>query len=119
MVQDYLSGSGPRELELRGALLTLALDMHDGGALTFNQVALPLLGAALLGLTLLLYLRTVPLRWIEHGFFLVAAATFLAKFGSLALPASRQVNHASVPVATTTGTRSSPVLACSTAPCSA
>lgn len=69
-------------------LLTLALDMPNGGTFTFNQVALPLLGAALLGLTLLLYLRTVPLRWIEHGFFLVATATFLAKFGSLALPAA-------------------------------
>lgn len=82
---------------LLAVVLTLALNMRNGGDLfNFNQVALPLLALALLGLTLLLYLRAVPLRWIEHGFFLVAATTFLAKFGSLALPASLPTPDAEV-----------------------
>lgn len=63
-------------------LLTLALNLR-GGYDVFNQVALPLLALALLALTLLLYLRLVPLRWIEHSFYLVAAGSFFAKFGSL------------------------------------
>jgi len=69
---------------LLAVLLTFALDLRNGSDV-FNQVALPLLAVTLLTLTLLLYLRAVPLRWIEHGFFVVAAGTFLAKFGSLAL----------------------------------
>lgn len=65
-------------------LLTLALSIRSTPD-PFNQVALPLLAFALLGLSAALYLRLVPLRWIEHGFYLVAALSFLAKLGSLAL----------------------------------
>lgn len=64
-------------------LLTLALNSRSAPD-PFNQIALPLLAAALLGLSGALYLRWVPLRWIEHGFYLVAAVSFLAKLGSLA-----------------------------------
>ena len=69
---------------LLAVVLTSILQMGSRDDL-FNRLALPLLAAALLLLTLLLYLRLVPLRWIEHGFYLVASGTFLAKFGSLAL----------------------------------
>lgn len=69
---------------LLAVLLTLGLNMRGGGDV-FNQVALPLLALGLLVLTLMLYLRVVPLRWIEHSFYLVAAGSFFAKLGSLAL----------------------------------
>lgn len=62
----------------------------------FNQVALPLLAVALLGLSAALYLRLVPLRWIEHGFYLVAALSFLAKLGSLALGSSLGISDAQI-----------------------
>ncbi|CAM3556368.1 diguanylate cyclase [Deinococcus saxicola] len=65
-------------------LLTLALNIRRMPD-SFNQVALPLLAATLLGLSAALYLRLVPLRWIEHGFYLIAAVSFLAKLGSLVL----------------------------------
>ena len=77
-------------LTLLAVLLTLALDMRRGQD-PFNQMALPVLAAALLALTLALYLRAVSTRWIERGFYLVAVLSFFAKFGFLvarhALPA--------------------------------
>lgn len=76
-------------------LLTLALNTNSTPD-PFNQVALPLLAAVLLGLSAALYLRLVPLRWIEHGFYSVAAVSFLAKLGSLSLGSPLGISDAQI-----------------------
>lgn len=71
-------------ITLLAVLLTFVLDLR-GKQDPFNQIALPLLAGLLLVLTLGLYLRLVPLRWIERSFYLVAAGSFFTKFGSLVI----------------------------------
>jgi diguanylate cyclase (GGDEF)-like protein len=80
---------------LLAVLLTLALDLR-GGRDPFNQIALPLLAGLLLTLTLGMSLRWVPLRWIEHSFYLIAAGSFFTKFGFLVVRYSGAIPDAEI-----------------------
>lgn len=61
------------------ALVIYLLSAGQPG-LTFNTVALPALALGVLLLLLALLSGRVPLRWIEHGFYVLVVATFLGKY---------------------------------------
>ncbi len=68
-------------LTITAVAMTLLVELSQGEADPFNLVALPLLVLLFSLLAVGHWLRVLNLRWVEGGFFAVAALAYFGKLG--------------------------------------